>query len=174
MEVIKEIKIFDNFLPQDLHEELVKLTMFSFDVPFYLSQHVSLKGRDDPLIDENWNWYAIHEFYNQDKPTSDHCDRIVQIFADRLTDLKSLMRIKLNFYPHTETMREHGQHRDFGFSHHAAIYSLNTCDGFTRMCDGSKVDSVANRMMFFDGSILHNSSTTTNAKGRYNINFNYL
>jgi hypothetical protein len=174
MEVIKEIKIFDNFLPQDLHEELVEQLVLSSNIPLYFSDYVSLKDRDDPLIDKNWNWYAFHQFYNQHKPTSDYYDRISQIFADRLIDLKSLIRIKLNFYPHTETMREHGQHRDFEFSHHAAIYSLNTCDGFTRLCDGSKVDSVANRMIFFDGSILHNSSTTTNAKGRYNINFNYL
>ena len=41
------------------------------------------------------------------------------------------------------------------------------------MHNGTKIDSVANRMVFFDGSQLHNSSTTSNAKERYNINFNF-
>ena len=40
--------------------------------------------------------------------------------------------------------------------------------------DGTKVDSVANRLLLFNSSLNHNSSTTTNAKGRYNININYI
>jgi len=71
-------------------------------------------------------------------------------------------------------LREHGQHVDYDFPSHAAIYSLNTCNGFTRLQDGTKVDSIANRLLIFDGSEVHNSSTTTDQKGRYNINFNYL
>ena len=167
------MEVIDNFLPKDVHEELAKNLCFSVSVPLYFQQWVS----HPPELEKNneiWNWYATHEFYNLDKPTSGYCQKIVEIFVDRLIDFKSLMRIKLNFYPHTETLREHGQHVDYDFPSHAAIYSLNTCDGFTRLSDGTKIDSVANRMLFFDGSTLHNSSTTTNAKGRYNINFNYL
>jgi|TARA_R100000030_G_scaffold6596_1_gene4486 hypothetical protein len=168
-----EVKVIDNFLPKDVHEDLVENLCFSVNLPLYFQQWVS----HPPELEKNkeiWNWYATHEFYNFNKPTSNYCQKIVEIFVDRLIDFKSLMRIKLNFYPHTETLREHGQHVDYDFSSHAAIYSLNTCDGFTRLSDGTKIDSVANRMLFFDGSTLHNSSTTTNAKGRYNINFNYL
>ena len=42
------------------------------------------------------------------------------------------------------------------------------------MEDGTKIDSVENRLLIFDGIRFHNSSSTTNAKGRYNINFNFL
>ena len=69
---------------------------------------------------------------------------------------------------------EHPQHIDYGFQHTAAVFSLNTCDGFTRLADGTKIDSVANRIVFFDGSSQHNSTTCTNQKGRFNINFNFL
>jgi hypothetical protein len=169
-----EVKVIDDFLPQNLYEELRDATVFNTEMPLYFQDEVSHFKEDDLYIAEDWNWYATHQFYNYDRPMSKQCERIVQVFADRLIDLKSLMRIKLNFYPHTETLREHGQHDDYTFPHHAAIYSLNTCDGFTRLSDGTKIDSVGNRMLFFDGSTLHNSSTTTNAKGRYNINFNYL
>ena len=88
--------------------------------------------------------------------------------------VKSLLRIKLNFYPHTETLKEHGQHVDYDFSCYGAIFSLNTCDGFTRLNDGTKIDSVENRILFFDPSLKHNSTTTTNSSGRWNINFNFL
>ena len=86
----------------------------------------------------------------------------------------SLLRIKGNFYPHTETLKEHAGHRDYLYSNTGALYSLNTCDGFTKLYDGTKIDSVANRMLIFDASTVHNSSTTTTAAARFNINFNFL
>ena len=105
---------------------------------------------------------------------SPHYEGIADIFLPKFEDLRSLLRIKTNFYPHTETLREHLPHTDYKFEHTAAIFSVNTCDGFTRMKDGTKVDSVENRIVFFDGSQLHNSSTTTTNPMRCNINFNYL
>ena len=69
---------------------------------------------------------------------------------------------------------EHGQHRDYPIPHKGAIIYLNTCDGFTRLEDGTKVESVQNRILLFDASTLHNSTNTTNAKGRFNININYF
>ncbi len=167
------MEVIDNFLPRDIHEELVERLCFNSNMPLYFQQWVS----HPPELEANnelWNWYATHEFYNHDRPMSEYCSKMVITFGDRIPNLKSLMRIKLNFYPHTETLREHGQHVDYDFPSHAAIYSLNTCNGFTRLQDGTKVDSIANRLLIFDGSEVHNSSTTTDQKGRYNINFNYL
>ena len=37
-----------------------------------------------------------------------------------------------------------------------------------------KINSVANRLITFDGSIEHASTDCTNATARVNINFNYL
>ena len=71
-------------------------------------------------------------------------------------------------------MKEHSEHSDYPFSHKGALFSLNTCDGYTKFNDGTKVESVANRIIFFDASKNHQSTTTSNAKLRYNINFNFL
>ena len=65
-------------------------------------------------------------------------------------------------------------HTDMEFSHTAAVLSLNTCDGYTKLADGTKVDSVENRIIFFDAGKAHCSTTTTNAKARFNIIVNYL
>ena len=91
-----------------------------------------------------------------------------------IEEIKALIRIKINFYPYTKVVEEHAQHRDYLYSHKGAILSLNTCDGFTRMPNGDKIDSVENRIVFFDPVEYHNSSTTSNQKGRYNINFNWI
>ena len=54
------------------------------------------------------------------------------------------------------------------------VFSLNTCNGYTRIGDDVKIDSVANRAIIFDPNIDHSSSSTTNETRRVNINFNYL
>ena len=65
-------------------------------------------------------------------------------------------------------------HKDYSFSHSGAILSLNTCDGYTKLKDGTKIDSVANRVLLFDASEEHCSTTTTNVSARINININYI
>ena len=87
---------------------------------------------------------------------------------------RSLIRARINFFPHTSKVQEHKLHTDFNFNHIAGIFCLNTCNGYTGFENGDKIDSVANRMIFFDGSELHHSTTTSNAPGRWNIAFNFV
>ena len=87
---------------------------------------------------------------------------------------KSLIRVKANFYPQTYSLIEHQQHWDCPFPHKGAIFCLNTCNGFTRFEDQTTVGSVENRLILFDTSKLHNSTTCTDEKGRFNIAFNYF
>ena len=172
-------KVVDNFLKEEDFTNLQNLIIGdgnNLDFDWKIITDVALanwdKNYDKEVNNQLWNWYAVHPVYNT-LPLSPHFDYIVNFFRGKW-DLKSLIRIKVNFYPHTSEVKEHAQHYDYDFSHRGALFSLNTCDGFTRMSNGDKVDSVANRMIFFDASELHNSSTTSNQKGRYNINFNYF
>ena len=173
-----EPQVIDNFFHPLLFEEIQNRIVFNSHFPLYINTNVvSDDSEQYSLHEENWNFYYIHLLYNKNCPTSDFFREVSDLILPKFNescDMKSLIRMKVNFYPHTETLREHGQHRDATYSHKAAILSLNTCDGFTRMEDGTKIDSVANRLVIFDGINLHNSSTTTNAKGRYNININFL
>ena len=167
--------VIDNFLPQEQFEEVRDSIMYHFDFPWYIHKRVNTVGKN--CTEEYWNWYATHTFYRNDYATSQQCHRIYDIFIPRFVEKNiyhSLLRIKGNFYPHTETLKEHAGHRDYLYSNTGALYSLNTCDGYTKLCDGTKIPSVANRILIFDSSIIHNSTTTTNAAGRFNINFNFL
>ena len=65
-------------------------------------------------------------------------------------------------------------HNDMSYSQFGCILSLNTCDGYTKLKDGTKIDSVANRVLLFDPSEEHCSTTTTNVSARININLNYF
>lgn len=112
-------------------------------------------------------------------PVSPLYEPIVEIVLKKISPpgswkMKALLRIKLNFYAHTDKIYQHKMHHDYPFEHTGALLSLNTCDGGTILEDGSKHDSVANRMLFFDPSKLHASTTTTNQKGRFNMLINYI
>tara|TARA_B100000780_G_scaffold262424_1_gene215550 strand:+ start:400 stop:888 length:489 start_codon:yes stop_codon:yes gene_type:complete len=89
-------------------------------------------------------------------------------------DIKSLIRIKLNLYPSSQTLLEHAVHQDYNFNHKGAIIYINDNDGFTRLEDGTCIESKANRVLFFDASQPHSSTNCTNAKARFNINVNYF
>ncbi len=54
------------------------------------------------------------------------------------------------------------------------IYYVNTNNGYTEFKDGTKVESVANRFVRFDGVTLHRGVSQTDTKERVVINFNYF
>jgi len=121
----------------------------------------------DPLI-----FHMTHMFYDDNLPCSPHLEKMWKLF----TELKvmALIRVKGNLYPMTHKLYEHEIHNDYEHSHKGAILYINSCDGYTKLEDGTKVDSVANRVLLFDPSTKHCSTTTTNASARFNININYF
>ena len=127
--------------------------------------------------DDYWSWYMIHMVYAKDVPQSEIYTNLRDMFVPRFTEevnFKTMIRIKINAYPHTNKVREHKKHFDYSYAHTGALFSLNTCDGYTKFNDGTKVASIANRIVFFDASKTHQSTTTSDAKLRYNINFNFI
>ena len=97
-----------------------------------------------------------------------------EIEEKKLYGMRCLIKIRVNYFPNTNTLHEYIPHTDCPFSHTAALLSLNTCDGYTKLVDGTKIDSVANRVLFLDAGEEHNGTTTTNANARFNLVVNYL
>ena len=87
--------------------------------------------------------------------------------------VKSLIRIKANLYTRTNTIEHHADHTDLPFEHKTALFYLNNNNGLTVLEDGTKVESVENRLLLFDGSKKHHSTSSTDSV-RININFNYF
>ena len=171
-----DLKIIDNFLTDNDFNLLVNNTVGRNDghqVQFRVVSNVENFG----AIEENWSWYMINMLYSTDTPQNEICGKIYEMFVPKFKELanfKTMIRIKINAYPYTNVVKEHKEHIDFNYEHIGAVFSLNTCDGYTKFFDGTKVESVANRIVFFDASKYHQSTTTSNAKLRYNINFNFL
>ncbi len=137
-----------------------------------LEVYTDNKNKDQWEVKDEKIFYMIHVIYDHNMPTSPHYDLLIPLLEKMGT--RCLMRLKVNLYPNTEIVHEHPYHTDNYFSHTGAILSLNTCDGYTKMADGTKVDSIANRLLLFDASENHAATTTTNVFARININMNFL
>ena len=85
-----------------------------------------------------------------------------------------LIRVKANLYLRTDEIEHHDNHVDYDFENTAAILYINTNNGLTVLEDGTECESVANRLLLFDGNKLHHSTTCTDQKRRVNININYV
>ena len=167
-----ENKIIDEFLPQETFKE-IQNEILSSRFPFFITNKVN----DYQTGENQFDWYANHTIYEDNVAKSSYYNEWGNIFLDRINQIakvRALLRIKVNFYPNSKKLIEHAPHTDDEFTHIGAVFSLNTCDGFTRLHDGGKIDSVENRVVFFDASTPHNSTTTTTDIGRYNINFNFI
>jgi hypothetical protein len=164
------MKILDNFLsPEDL--SILKEGIFSNDFPWYYTR--VLGNSSETICDEKYNFQFFHSFYDNYRPLSDHI-QLMNPFINLLKP-KALLRIKANLTSRTDEIIEHGYHCDQTFSDFTTgIYYLNTNDGYTKLNDGTKINSVENRFVLFDGSILHTGTTCTNSHCRVVINFNFI
>ena len=90
--------------------------------------------------------------------------------------IESLFRIKANLYfpSKKKEIQHHAPHRDTDFKHQGALFFLTTCDAPTTMEDGTEIESIENRLLLFDPTTMHSSSSPTNAPYRVTINFNYF
>ena len=88
--------------------------------------------------------------------------------------MNALVRARALLYTNQGRQIVHEKHVDFKFPHKTAVFYVNTNNGYTEFEDGTKVESVENRIVFFDGSKPHNSSTCTDQKIRVVVSINYF
>jgi hypothetical protein len=160
-------KIIDNALPQEEFEN-IKNFMLNSNFPWNFIPVVTKKQENLPI---SASYYFIHLFWS-----GFHTEPQAQIFAPilNLLECRAMMRIKANLYPSTEIILHHNNHTDYNFSHRGAIFYLNTNNGLTILEDDIKIESIENRLLLFDPSRPHHSTTCTDDKCRVNVNFNFF
>lgn len=160
-------QIIDNFLDE---EEFLKIkdTILNPHFSWNLTPWVSNLNEN---LKTTSSYYFTHLFYS-----GFFIDPNCQVFSKllRQLDCKSLIRIKANLYPSTDNIEHQSEHTDYDFKHKGAIFYLNTNNGCTFVEDGMKIESIANRILLFDPSKPHNSTTCTDDKCRVNVNFNFF
>lgn len=166
-----EYKVIDNFLEYETFKDIQKNIVYNASFPWFLSRNVS----DSIEYTNNINdgYYMTHLIYEYYTVNSNQFELITPILEK--INPKALIRIKANFYPSTKEVIHHGLHIDDEYSHRGCIFYLNTNNGKTVLKDNIEIDSIENRLLLFDPSIEHNSTTCSDDPvGRFNINFNYF
>jgi hypothetical protein len=163
-----DYKIVDNFFDENYFRQLQDNIIHNVHEPFpwHFVEHINSNHTDNDT-----ECYFEHLAYLHE-PRSNLYYLLQELY--QYFEIKSLIRIKANCYPSKENLVTHAPHSDLDFEHRGAIIYLNTNNGFTILEDGTKIESVANRVLFFDASREHSSTNCTDAKARFNINVNYL
>ena len=158
--------IKDNFLNQADYENIKKIILGD-EFPWYFQEGVAQDEKHD------FQFFWTHVFFEPDQGVNSGFYKILDPLLKKL-DVKALVRIKANLFSNRYKMEQYQKHADYPFKHKTALFSLNTCNGFTTLADDTKIESVGNRILLFDGSLPHAASSCTDAKARWNININYF
>ena len=161
-------EVIDNALPKE-SAEYIKNVLTSNMFPWFYEKKVTNHGNNLNLNE----YYFSHSFYKNYSWSSEHAQNLLDPIISVL-EPTALIRIKGNFYPRTENELQNQDHADYPFSHRGAIYYVNSNDGHTILQDGTKIESVENRILTFDPSLMHRSTHCTDLHGRINIVFNYF
>jgi len=165
----EEYQIIDNFLPEKNFNKIKEL-FFSNYLNWYYHPCVNYVEEESP---DNL-FYFTHLFYQKDAPSSPYYDLINENLLSFMKDVRSLIRVKGNLYPNQNIKKRNGNHVDDVFDHKGAIFYINTNNGRTIINDKIKIDSVENRILYFNPLTPHDSENCTDQKIRTNININYF
>jgi len=170
----ENIKIEDNFLGQEEFDKIQEVLMGSVFAWFY--QNTIDFGFE---VDDVNKFQFIHMFYSESLPNSEFMRNISPLL--RVLNPFSLLRIKANLLTRTPSIVENEFHADIGDLSEerlkqwsTSIFFINTNNGYTKFEDGTKVESVANRMLTFPANVKHAGTSCTDQQTRVIMNFNYF
>ena len=158
--------VTDNFLPEDLFNEIKDIMMVGGHLEWYYNSFVGYKE------DENEHFQFTHKIYMDNEPRSNFYHVLKPVID--IINPKSLIRIKANLSPRAASIQEQAWHTDVDYDCKTAVLYMNDNNGYTIFEDGTKVESKANRFVEFDSQLKHSGTTHTDSKVRVVINFNYF
>ena len=165
------MKIEDDLLDQKDFDEIQTL-MMGDDFAWYFVDSIDY----DDYEEEKYMFF--HMFYFSYTPQSSYFENLTPIFE--IIKPISLWRIKANLLTKTSNIIENAFHIDMDMPEEkikqwsTSIFYVNTNDGYTKFEDGTKVESIANRLVSFPANMKHTGTSCTDEKTRVVINFNYF
>tara|TARA_B100000768_G_scaffold73597_1_gene70508 strand:- start:194 stop:721 length:528 start_codon:yes stop_codon:yes gene_type:complete len=167
------LQVIDNALsPQEFKD--IQDYILGGDIAWYHHESVAyLKPKGLTKDQKIYNDFSTHMVYTNHQINSDFAFEKLQPLLN-LLDIKALIRIKINAYPRTPKVINHQNHVDYDFKHKGALFFVNTNDGLTVLENETNILSVENKLLLFDSSKDHHSTTTSDTNRRITININYF
>ena len=165
------MEIKDNFLqPNEL--EYLQSVFLGGEFPWYYNHFIVHKDKDSVQ-----DFQFVHTFYRSNPiGFQDVHSSAFQMLHPiiQLLNVKALIRVKANLRSKIEAPSIPEYHTDFSYDSNTSIFYVNTNNGYTLFEDGTKVESVENRIITFPTNTLHTGVSQTDEKVRVVINFNYF
>jgi hypothetical protein len=184
-------EVIDDFLEQEDFDEIQNLMMGDEFAWFFKYRYYANAGdiyyanventlesfpKDENELDQ---FQFVHTFYDMGLPRSQFMQQM-QRFMDALQPA-SMLRINANLLTRLPTLIQNPFHSDLQLllqekeqkQWTTSIFYVNSNDGYTLFEDGTKVESVANRMLIFPAHMKHTGTSCTDQQTRVVINFNY-
>ena len=159
-------EIIDNLLPLNEFKEL-QHDLMHFEFPWYCQQYTVTQDNENEMC------YFTHTVVEKSICHSPKIyDKLITIFQS--LEVKSIIRVKCNLFPKQKEIIFSPKHVDYEFPHKSALFYINTNNGPTVLEDGTKIDSIENRLLKFNTQKIHQASYCSDAKTRINIIFNYF
>ena len=173
---MNNIEVKDNLLsPADFKN--IQETMLGSFFPWYITDVVN----DSQLITSPINNFQLcHHFISavNEHPFTERSPALELLFPIvKHIPSDAWIRIKANMNPRTQEIIRHGFHNDHGLTDERAkvsIFYITSNDGYTEFEDGTRIESVENRLLTFPINLKHTGTTCTNNPFRVVINFNYF
>ena len=158
------ISIIDDYLDRDSFDNLSNTLTHPHFPWFY---------QNGKLLDGDEYFQFTHLFYDNFKPNSQYM-HVIEPLVQAINPT-AIIRIKANLTTRHDAIHKYPLHVDIDNISNAktAIYYCNDNDGYTYFEDGTKVDSVSNRLVVFNTNTKHSGTTHTDTKTRCVINLNY-
>ena len=174
---MSDIKVQDNLLSSDVLKNL-QFMILNPPFPWYIGR--VLDDETQLLCSHIHNYQLCHHFIGVDPRTSSSFaekSEFIELLSPIVEHINvvSWKRIKANLLYPTSSIIKHGFHKDYPHPDlKASIFYVNNNDGYTEFEDGTKIESVANRLVTFPANLKHTGTTCTNSQFRVVINFNYF
>jgi len=170
IELSNHYKVVDDFLSKEKFKHL-QSTMLGPDFGWFYN----------PVIDndeeEEGKFQFTHTFYRYNKPMSGFFNDWYEILFEPIIGDGVLDRIKANLLTKTPEIIENKLHTDIEPPKKpltTSIFYVNTNNGYTKFKDGTKVESLENRLVTFPVNTKHTGTTCTDENVRVVINLLYM
>jgi hypothetical protein len=159
------IEVFDNYVDQQWFDQLIEST----------NQPLFWRYEKDTDYDGDGKCKFTHKIFEDNYATSPLHDSMRPFYQH--INCAALIRNKIDFTLRTETHKQNMMHIDIAcinIPYKTGILYLNTNNGYTLFEDGTKVESVANRFVMFDGDMQHCGVSQTDVNERICLNINWI
>ena len=176
-----KIKIYDNFLSKDEWKSVHHFFFSAQDAAIHWRWTASITG-GKMTMDQEFGQFTAGFFYTDEGVRiQDNWNKIGPILngifhTEPEKNGISWLRVKANLNPRMCDNEQLGAyHQDFSIENATtAIFYLNTNNGWTQFEDGTKVESVKNRLVTFPATTNHVGFACTDKSVRIVLNLNYI